>query len=56
MKPLLASLLIAVLLTGCTLAPRRGQHRPLSPDHEVAAPDRWPPDTAATDSVAPAKP
>ncbi|WP_170172699.1 hypothetical protein [Hymenobacter rigui] len=54
MKPLLMSLFLTVLLSSCTLTPRNSRHRPLSPDHEVAAPDHWPNDTVPADSVAPA--
>ncbi|WP_170170390.1 hypothetical protein [Hymenobacter perfusus] len=50
MKPLVL-VLLAFLLASCTLTPRTSKGRPLSPDHEPMAPDRIPPDSAATDSL-----
>ncbi|MCA8829338.1 hypothetical protein [Hymenobacter pini] len=53
MKILISFLLASSLLASCTLRPRPGNGRTLSPDHEAANPDHWPQDTVPADSVAP---
>lgn len=43
--------LVASFLASCTLSPRNAGGRALSPDSETMNPDRFPPDSAATDSI-----
>lgn len=51
MKYALLLTLSVSVLTSCTITPRNTKGRALSPDREVMAPDRLPPDSAATDSI-----